>query len=208
MVIYYSYYSTINLFRCGAGDSVLLLFNCAQLSSRDSCQRALPEYFGDHSHKLCITPVTQHQTMEILSVMTSVSPNSQTKGPNSRPPKKHTWTMPLTHHSCLSAAKSGGGLWWHPWVEKHMTVPDLISHSVAKQHSLLRNNLIICRPAVLWLQKHQRVNLVMVRSLIERVTSVGCSSTVSVREAVISTVWRLEILKFCKHIHVPHQDDS
>lgn len=64
--------------------------------------------------------------MEILTGMTVVSPSSQTKGRDTKPPKKHTWTYaadsPLNVCVCVcvlvrDATKQPrgghGGLWWH-----------------------------------------------------------------------------------------------
>lgn len=64
--------------------------------------------------------------MEILTRMTVVSPSSQTKGRDTKPPKKHTWTYatdsPLSVCVCvcvswletpLSSQGGHGGLWWH-----------------------------------------------------------------------------------------------
>lgn len=127
----------INVFRCGAGDSIL---NIAAFSTVYSCwlmQTRSAKVFWGHSHKLCVTPVTQHQTMETLSVMTSASPNSQTKGLNSRPPKKThlkhdadsppavcVWVSVCMSwlQTALSSQEGQAGLCWHPWVEKIHTL--------------------------------------------------------------------------------------
>lgn len=74
------------MFICEAGDSILNItaFTAAAVTNTNKLCQSI---WGHHSHELCITPVTHHQTMEILSVVTSVSPISQTKGLNSRPPE-------------------------------------------------------------------------------------------------------------------------
>ena len=113
----------------------------------------LPKYLVDGSNTLCITPVTQHQTMEIVTVMTSVSPNSQTKGLNSRPSKNTpepccwltTECVCVLVKKCFSEAKRGmvgsddTSEWKNTWA---MTLPGLISHSVLRQRTLLAKDLI------------------------------------------------------------------
>ena len=142
------YYYTINLFRCGAGDSIL---NIAAFQPRSAqqlwlIQTSSAKVFRDHSHKLCITPVTQHQTMETLSVMTSVSPNSQTKRAELQTPKNthlnHATDSPRRVHVCASVLVTNtaqlptghGGLWWHPWVETHTSYD--CAWQMVGQHSL------------------------------------------------------------------------
>lgn len=72
-----------------AGDSIfnIAAFVTAALTNTGKFCQNIWVY---HSRRPCITPVTHHQTMEILRGMTSLSPISQAKGMNSRPPKKDT----------------------------------------------------------------------------------------------------------------------
>lgn len=145
-------------------------------------------------YELCIPLVTQYQTMETLSVMTSVSPNNQTKGwtPD---PKIHTWTKPLTHGCVYTCVRPGykrqeghGGLCRHPWVEKHISYECAwqIPRSVVKRHSLLRNNLITGCLAVL----SSLMSFLMYHS---SVTSVGVSAVIVLRLfSLLSDRWVIQ----------------